>query len=178
MHFDSALGLSEVCPLEKTHTKVYRRRIKRIELPVEFKRSCDSLALSKVNHIVGKLLKDLVIPVRIGIRHIAQLCVSATETEMVALTLDGINDRSDLPEAVTARKLSEHHNKKLIPTGEMLHPLITFVSFYNAIKDSFRKKTDELTEYVFAYIHTCPILMPAANMRNQFKSTRGFSLCI
>lgn len=46
MHFDSALGLSEVCPLEKAHTKVYRRRIKRIELSVEFKRSCDSLALS------------------------------------------------------------------------------------------------------------------------------------
>jgi len=178
MHFDSALGLSEVCPLEKTHTKVYRRRIKRIELSVEFKRSCDSLALSKINHIVGKLLKDLAIPVRIGIRNIAQLYVSATETEMVALTLDGINDRSDLPGAVTARKLSEHHNKKLIPTGEMLHPLITFVSFYNAIKDSFRKKTDELTEYVFAYIHACPILMSAANMGNQFKSTRGFSCCI
>lgn len=172
MHFDSALGLSEVCPLEKTHTKVYRRRIKRIELSVEFKRSCDSLALSKVNHIVGKLLKDLVISVGVSIRQIAKLYVSATETEMVALILDGINDRSDLPEAVTARKLSEHHNKKLIPTGEMLHPLITFVSFYNAIKDSFRKKTDELTEYVFACIHTCPILMSAANMRNQFKSTR------
>ena len=85
---------------------------------------------------------------------------------MVALSLNGINDRSDLPEAVTARKLSEHHNKKLIPTGEMLHPLITFVSFYNAIKDSFRKKTDELTEYVFACIHTYPILMSAANMGN------------
>jgi hypothetical protein len=173
MHFDSALGLSEVCPLEKTHTKVYRRRIKRIELSVEFKRSCDSLALSKVNHIVGKLFKDLVIPVRIGIRHIAQLYVSATETEMVALTLDGINDCRNFSEAVTSRKLSEHHDKELIPTGEMLNPLITFVSFYNAIKDSFRKKTNGLTEYVFACIHACPILMSAANMRNQFKSTRS-----
>lgn len=91
---------------------------------------------------------------------------------MVALTLDGINDHSDFPETVTARELSEHHDKELIPTDEMLHPLITFVSFYNAIKDSFRKKTNELTEYVFACIHACPILMSAANMRNQFKSTR------
>jgi hypothetical protein len=178
MHLDSALGLSEVSLLEKAHAKVYRCRIKRVELTIKHKRLCDSLALSKINHIVGKLLKDLVVSVRIGIRHIAQLYISATETEMVALTLDGINDRSDFSEAVTACKLSEHHDKKLVPTGEMLHPLITFVSFHNAIKDSFRKKTDELTEYVFACIHTCPILMSAANMGNQFKSTRGLSLCI
>ena len=61
MHLQSALCLFEVSPLEQTHTKVYRRRIKRIELSIEFKRSCDSLALGKINHIVGKLLKDLAI---------------------------------------------------------------------------------------------------------------------
>ena len=78
MHFDSALGLSEVSLFEKTHTKAYRCRIKLLELSIEFKRSCDSFALSEVNHIVGKLLKDLVITVHIGIRHIAQLYVSTT----------------------------------------------------------------------------------------------------
>ena len=114
--------------------------------------------------MVGKLLKYLVISVGVSIRQIAQLYVSATETEMVALTLDGINDHSDFPETVTARELSEHHDKELIPTGEMLHPLITFVSFHNAIKDSFRKKTNELTEYVFACIHACPILMSVAGI--------------
>lgn len=167
------LVFAEVYPLEQTHAEIYRRRIERVELAIENERLFDSLALGKVNHMVGKLLKYLVISVGVSIIQIAQLYVTATETEMVALTLDGINDRSDLPVAVTARKLSEHHNKKLIPTGEMLHPLITFVSFYNAIKDSFRKKTNELTEYVLASIHACPILMSAANMRNQFKSTRG-----
>ena len=178
MHFDSALGLSEVSPLKKAHAKVYRCRIKRVELTIKHKRLCDSLALSKINHIIGKLLKDLVVSVRIGIRHIAQLYISATETEMVALTLDGINDRSDFSEAVTACKLSEHHDKKLVPTGEMLHPLVSFMSFYNAVKDSFRKKTDELTEYVFARIHACLIIVQTANMGNQFKSTRSFSCCI
>ena len=178
MHFDSALGLSEVSPLKKAHAKVYRCRIKRVELTIKHKRLCDSLALSKINHIVGKLLKDLVVSVRIGIRHIAQLYISATETEMVALTLDGINDRSDFSEAVTACKLSEHHDKKLVPTGEMLHPLVSFMSFYNAVKDSFRKKADELTEYVFARIHACLIIVQTANMGNQFKSTRSFSCCI
>ena len=122
--------------------------------------------------MVGKLLKYLVISVGVSIRQIAQLYVTATEIEMVALTLDGVNDCRNFSETITACELSEHHNKEFIPTGEMLHPLITFVSFYNAIKDSFRKKTYELAEYVFACIHTCPILMSAANMRNQFKSTR------
>ena len=172
VHLDSALGFAEVCPLEQTHAEIYRRRIERVELAIENERPCDSLALGKVNHMVGKLLKYLVISVGVSIRQIAKLYVSTTKTEMVALTLDGINDCSDFPETVTARELSEHHDKELIPTGEMLHPLITFVSFYNAIKDSFRKKTNELTEYVFACIHACPILMSAANMRNQFKSTR------
>ncbi len=172
VHLDSALGFAEVCPLEQTHAEIYRRRIERVELAIENERPCDSLALGKVNHMVSKLLKYLVISVGVSIRQIAKLYVSTTKTEMVALTLDGINDCSDFPETVTARELSEHHDKELIPTGEMLHPLITFVSFYNAIKDSFRKKTNELTEYVFACIHTCPILMSAANMRNQFKSTR------
>ena len=171
-------SFAKVCPLEQAHADIYRRRFERVELAIENERPCDSLALGKVDHVVGKLLKNTIISVGISIRQIAQLYVSVTETEMVALTLDGVNDCRNFSEAVTARKLSEHHDKELIPTGEMLHPLITFVSFYNAIKDSFRKKTNELTEYVFACIHACPILMSAANMRNQFKSTRDVFCCI
>lgn len=173
VHLDSALGFTEVCPLEQTHAEIYRRRIECVEFAIENERLCDSLALGKVNHMVGNLLKYLVISVGVSIRQIAKLYVSTTETEMVALTLDGINDRSDFPESVTACELSEYHDKELITTGEMLHPLISFVSFYNAIKDSFRKKTNELTEYVFACIRAYPILMSAANMRNLFKSTRN-----
>lgn len=93
-------------------------------------------------------------------------------------TFDRIYDRSNFPEAVTACKLPEHHDKKLIPKGKMFYSLVSFMSFYNAVKNSFRKKTDELTEYVFARIHACPILFSAVNMENQFKLTRGFLICI
>lgn len=76
----------ELSPLEKAHAKVYRCRIKRVELSIEHKWFRDSLALGKEDHIiVCKFLKDLVVSVRIGIRHITQLYVSATE--MVALLL-------------------------------------------------------------------------------------------
>ena len=154
VHLDSALGVAEVCPLEQTHAKIYRRRIESVELAIENERPCDSLALGKVNHMVGKLLKYLVISLGVSIRQIAQLYVAATKTEMVTLTLDSVNDCRNFSETITARELSEHHDKELIPTGEMLHPLITFVSFYNAIKDSFRKKTNELTEYVLC-LYSC-----------------------
>ena len=165
VHLDSALGFAEVCPLEQTHAKIYRRRIERVELAIETKRPCDPF--------VGKLLKYLVISVGVSIRQIAQLYVFATETEMVAFTFDGIDDCRNFPETFIASELSEHHDKKLIPTGEMLHPLITIMSFYNSIKDSFRKKTNKLTEYVFPSIHACPILIMAASMRNQLKSECG-----
>lgn len=55
MHLDSALGFAEVCPLEQTHAEIYRRRIERVELAIENERLCDSLALGKVDHMVGKL---------------------------------------------------------------------------------------------------------------------------
>ena len=95
-------------------------------------------------YIVGKLLKDHVIPARIGITHITQLYVSATETEMVVLTLDDINDCCEFSEALTSYRLSEPHDKKLISTGEVLHPLVSFMSLYNVVKDSLKKKADEL----------------------------------
>lgn len=97
---------------------------------------------------------------------------------MVDLTLDGINNRSDFSEDVIAYKLSELQDKKLVPTGEVLHPFVSFMLLYNAVKNFLMKKTDELTEYVFARIHVCPIIVRAANMENQFKSTLGFSCCI
>ena len=62
MHLDSALGFAEVCPLEQTHTEIYRRRIERIELAIENERPCDSLALGKVKvfwTIVTKIIKTL-----------------------------------------------------------------------------------------------------------------------
>lgn len=61
MDFDSTFGLFEVSPLEKTRAKIYRHRIKRVEFSIEHKRFRDFLSLGKGNHIVGKLLKELVV---------------------------------------------------------------------------------------------------------------------
>ena len=176
VHLDSALGFAEVCPLEQTHAEIYRRRIERVELAIENERPYDSLALGKVDHVVGKLLKYLVVSVGVIIRQIAQLYVSATETEMVTFTLNGINDCRHFSKTVTVRELSEHHDKMLIPIGEIFLPLITLVSFYNAIKDSFSKKTGELTEYVFACINIYLVLVQYVKLKKKSNQHTVFSV--
>ena len=47
---------------------------------------------------------------------------------MVALTLDGINDRSDLPEAVTARKLSDSNVGSKSPRDSALKNSVSLLS--------------------------------------------------
>lgn len=99
-----------------------------------------------------KRRRDCFILLGIDIRHIGLLYVSNTETEMVGLIPNGINDLGDFHEDVTAYKLYENHDKKLMPTSEMFHPLVSFMPFYDAIKHSLRNKADELTESIFACI--------------------------
>ncbi len=64
---------------------------------------------------------------------------------MVTLTLDGINDRSDFSETVTAYKLAEHHYKKLISTGKVLHQLVSFILLKTLLG---RKLTSWLNMYL------------------------------
>lgn len=65
-----------------------------------------------------------------------------------------------------SKQLFDYHDKKLVSIGKMLHLLVSFISFYNAIKDSFKKEIDELTEYVYAYIHADPIVVLTVNKGN------------
>lgn len=137
------------------------------ELPVQ------SLALSKIDHLVGELFNYPVVPVGIGVGNIAELDVSAAKSEIVALILDGINDADYFPEAVAAGKLSVHHHKKLIPACEGLHILVSTVLLDDSIEDSLRQKLNELIEKVFSAIHAGLCCFQEANLRNQFKSTRN-----
>ena len=170
---DSSLCFSEECPLEQTQAEVYGGGVKRIELSMQDKLPVQPLALSKIDHVVGKLFKYPVVPVGIGIGNIAELDVSAAKSEMITLILDGINDTDYFPEAVAAGKLSVHHHKKLIPACEGLHILVSTVLLDDSIEDSLRQKLNELTEKVFSAIHAGLYCSQAAKLRNQFKSTRA-----
>lgn len=76
-----------------------------------------SLALSKIDHVVGELFKYPVVPVGIGVSNFAELDISAAKSEMVTLILGGINDTDYFPEAIAAGKLSVHHHKKLMSSS-------------------------------------------------------------
>ena len=173
VNLDSSLCFSEECPLEQTQAEVYGGGVKRIELSMQDELPVQSLALSKINHVVGELFKYPVVPVGIGVGNIAELDVSAAKSEMVTLILDGINDADYFPEAVTAGKLSVHHHKKLIPACEGLHILVSTVLLDDSIEDTLRQKLNEPAEKVFPAIHSVLIYFWTVKLRNQFKSTRA-----
>lgn len=177
VNLDSALGLSEVSPLEQAQAEVNRGGVEGIETSMQLEFPVKPLALRKIDHVVGELLEDPVIPVGIGVSDIAQFDVATPETEMVTLILDGINEAHDFPKTVTAGKLAVHHHKELVPAREGLHILVAIVLLYDSIKDSLGQKLNELTEHIFSAIHACLGLIPAAKFGNQFKSTRAIFAC-
>ena len=123
VNFDTTLVFPKVCPLEQGQAKVYRGRVERIELPMQFEWPVNSFALSKIDHVVGKFFKYLVIPVQIGVGKVTKFYLSSAKSEMVTLIFDRVNDARDLSETVTGSQLPIHHNEQLIPAGECLHPL-------------------------------------------------------
>ena len=173
VNLDASLGFSEGCPLEQTQAEVNGGGVECIELSMQDELPVKPLALRKIDHIVGKLLEYPVVPVRISVGNIAELDVSATESEMVTLVLDGADDAYHLPEAVATGKLSEHHHKKLVPTSESLHVPVTSVLLDYSIKCSLGQKVYELIEDMFSAIHYRLDFLQAAKLRNQFKSTRA-----
>ena len=172
VNFDTSLGFPEGCPLEQTQAEVNGGGVECIELSMQDELPVKPLALRKIDHIVGKLLEYPVIPVRISVGNIAELDVSAAESEMVTLVLDGADDADHLSEAVATGKLSEHHHKKLVPASESLHVPVASTLLDYSIKCSLGQKVDELIEDRFSAIHLGLSYLQAANLRNQFKSTR------
>lgn len=168
---DSSLGLP-VSPLEQTQTDVDSCGVEGIELSMQDELPIKPLTLSEIDHMAGELLKDLVIPVGIGVSDVAQLDITTSKTEMVAFCLDGVDDADDLPKAVATGELTLHHHQKLVSACESLHVPVALVLLYDAIKGSLGQKLNELTEHIFSAIHAGRGLISAAKFGNQFKSTR------
>ena len=100
------------------------------------KLSFKSSALLKINHIIGKLLEYPVIQVRISVRNIAEVDVSAVKFEMVTLVFYGADEANHLPAAVATGKLSKHHHKKLVTESESLQVPVAAVLLDYSIKCS------------------------------------------
>lgn len=171
--FDTSLGLPKVCPLEQTQAQVNSGRVERIELSIQNELPVNPLTLCEIDHVVGELLEDPVVPVSVGVSHIAELDIAWAETEMITLGLDGVDDTNHFPKTIATGKLTEHHHHQLVPACKGLDVLVSLILLDDAIKDSLGQKAGELTEDVFAAIHVSRDCLPVTKVRHQFKSTRS-----
>jgi len=156
VNLDSSLRLSKECPLKQAQAEINGGGIECVELSTQDKLPIKSLALSKVDHVVGKLFGYPVISVGVGIRHIAELDVPVAKSEAITIFIDGIDDADYLSEAVA------------------------FILLYDSIRDSLWQKLNELTAKIFSVIHAVLDFIQTAksldtcenNHRNIWKSHR------
>ncbi len=170
MNLDTTFGLTKARPPEKVKTQINSSRIKSIKPPTYLKFFDDSFSLCDRYHLVGKFLKDFVVPVRVRFREIATCYHGFTESQMVRLRGMSGDNADKFSETFTARELAIHHNQQLIPATERLNIFVTSVFHHYAIKNPFEKKFSELAENIFSIVHNTRLLKPDTICN--FKSTR------
>lgn len=153
MYLNATFGLAKMGPPEKANTQIDGRRIESVETARNYKFFHNALTLCDRYHLVGKLFKNLVISVCVGLGKVAARYCSLAKSKMVGLGLVCGNDADELSKAFATCKLTKYHNQQLIPTTQRFDVFITLVSHNDAIKNSFRQKLNKLTENKFSLVH-------------------------
>ncbi len=153
MSFDPAFCAAELCPPEKAEAEVNCRRIKSIKLPVKVKRCINPFILRNLDEFPGKLLKYAIIPVRVCLGKVRQLDLLVAKSKMVGLHGMSGYHTDEFSESFAAVKLTEYHDKQLVPTGKMLDILVSVILFDYPIKGFLWQKFDELCKYIRSGIH-------------------------
>lgn len=149
MNLDSSFGLAEYFPPEEIQTQIDSGGIERIESAIKYKGPSNSLPLVNRYHFVGKLFKNLTVPIGVRFRKIVSCNNRLIKTHMVRLRRMCRHFTNKFSKAFTARQLTIHHDQKLIPAAERLDIFVTLIINNDTIKSSLRKKFDELTENIF-----------------------------
>ena len=170
MYLDSSFGLAEVCPPEEIHTQIDSGRIESIESAIKYKVPGNSLPLGNSYHFIGKLFKNLAVPIGVRFRKITSCNNRLAKTHMVRLRRMCRHYTNKFSKAFTARQLTIHHDQKLIPAAERLDIFVTLIIHNDTIKSSLWQKLDELTENIFPSVHSNLIYKSVAIYN--FKSTR------
>ena len=170
MHLDASFGLSEAGPFVETQAEIDCSGVESVKFTVNNELPINPLALRKVYHEIGKLFKDPVISMGIGIFQSTSGYHSLAKSEMITLILVGSYHTSKFPKTVATGQLAKTKQKKLVPTRHRLRPLVSVVAFNNLIEFLLWQKFHELTEDIFSGIHACLVYLQAAIIRNEFKS--------
>ena len=113
--FDSRLGASELCPSEHGHAEVDGSGVDGIEPAMQLKLPCDTFGLSDSHHVECKLLEDMVISEKIGLREHLPVDRLVSKAEVFGLLTMGGCNICKLPESSTAHQLAEHQNQHVAP---------------------------------------------------------------
>ena len=112
---DARLCASELCPSEHGHTEVDSGGVDGIEPAMKFELLCDTFGLGNGNHVKGKLLKDVMVSERIGLRQHLPVDGLMAKAEMFGLSSMSNRYICELPEASAAHELTEHQNQQVVP---------------------------------------------------------------
>lgn len=152
MYLDSSFGASEMSPVINTEAQVNCRRVKGIDLSARLEDIRYLLLLSHLHRVIGKLLKDAIVAGAVRFRKVAAHYVPA-QSAAVKLLLDGLGRRNEAPQRGLPGQLAAHQRQKLIPAGEILDVLVSFVLHEDAKKYKLVEDLYKLGENVRTYIH-------------------------
>lgn len=171
MKLYTCLCTSEICPLEYAHAKVYSGGIKSVVFTFYTELATDSGNLCQTNHVIGELLENMPIPIRVALGKNGAIYTTLTETQMKGFLFVGGRNICEFPKTTTSIKLSKYKNKQLVPVRQLPAQcriwntdLGTFV--YHTFKFTFWQKVNHLAENVSSCIHEMTNLRMNPNIIN------------
>ena len=114
MHLDTTFLLPELRPAEYCKPEFDGSKIEGIDVPSKVKYLCNSQSASLFYHIIGKLFKDMIVPVLVRFCKIAP-CDRVSESKELSLASVCLYGDYQVYKTVTSGELTEHKNFKLIP---------------------------------------------------------------
>ena len=112
---DARLGASKLSPSKHGHAKVDGSGVNGIEPAVQLKFLRDTFGLSNCHHVEGKLLEDMVVSEKIGLREHLPVDRLVSKAQVFGLLTMGGCNICKFPESPTAHQLTEHQNQHVIP---------------------------------------------------------------
>jgi hypothetical protein len=173
MNLDTGLGTSKLRPSKDRHAQVDGSGINGIEPPMEFKLFGDASGLCHVHDVKGKLLEDSGISEVVDLGKDAPVNGDTTESQMKRSFCMSDSNVSKFSKAMTAYELTIHDDQHVTPVGWSHSGCPVIVFGYQPLEVAFGEKLHNLSEYVFANVHTFFFLFLSAKEQNS-KGRQGF----
>ena len=152
---DARLCASELCPSEHGHTEVDSGGVDGVEPAMEFELLRDTFGLGNGNHVKGKLLKDVMVSERIGLRQHLSVDGLMAKAEVFGLPTMGGRYIRKFPEAPAAHELAKHQNQQMVPVRHRpaCGPVVVFGEY--APELPLRRELYYLRKNEFPCMHIC-----------------------